>query len=236
MNSHASSSCLLSVIAIFVTVTAVSGALIVPPPAIIAGHNAISLVHKQVVVSESPSRITDPIAVIKTTPKAITDGDSELTTHCCYPDETFTDQTTSSLCEICNRMCHPGAMDARHNSNQSRTMCRCYSVEPCLHISFVIDKTVSNHANAPVLYGTFTLSKYYQHTFRVLTIISCFSAVMNSLIYFFLNSIEHSRYVENFSIGIASSTYIAFLSEKTRKPTPADFKSSSPSMSIYILL
>lgn len=231
MNSHASSSCLLSVIAIFVTV---SGVHIVPPPAIIAGHNAISLVHKKVVVAGS--RITDPIAVIKTTPKAITDGDSELITHCCYPNETFTNQTNSSLCEICNHICHPGAMDARHNSHQSRTMCRCYAVEPCLHISFVIDKTVSSHANAPVLYGTFTLSKCYQHTFRILTIISCVSAMMNAFVYYFLNSLEHSLYVENFSMGIASSTYNAFLSEKTRKPTPADFKSSSPSMSKYILL
>lgn len=230
MNSHVSSSCLLFVVAIFVTVTAVSGAQIVPPPAIIAGHNAISLVHKKVVGADS--RITDPISVIKTTPKMIIDGDSKLLTHCCYPDETFTDQNTSLLCEMCNRMCHPGAMDARHNSHQSRTICRCYAAEPCLHTSFVIDKPDSNHANVPVLYGMFTVSKWYQLTFRVLTIISCFSAAMNAFVYFFLNSNEHSRYVESFSIGIASSTYAAFLSEKNRRPTPADFKSSS--MYIYI--
>lgn len=57
MNSHISSSCLLAVIAIFMTTTAVMSH-IVSPPAKIAGHNSISSIAlKKDVVAES--KITD---------------------------------------------------------------------------------------------------------------------------------------------------------------------------------
>jgi len=240
MNSHESSSCLLAVTTIFVTVTAARGFHIVSPPAKIAGHDSRS----SVVGAES--RITYPITVVKTPPNTITANDSDLI-QCCdhWWNGTFTNQRAPTLCKHCNEMCRLGAMDARHNDHLLRTVCRCHAVASCLHVSFAMNKTLygganlapkndGNHDNVPVAYGTLTKSAWYRLTFVVLTFLSSFMMITTAFIYYLLKSRKHSRYVENLTISIASSSYIALIDEKIRHSTVADFKSTG--MSVYILL
>lgn len=223
MNSHSSSSCLLTVIAIFVTVTAVCGAPFVPPPAKFAGHYANSSIIQEVV--GSGSKITDREALIKTLPTVIT-HDVDTLIQCCDSPSTVTDQPSNSYCRLCNTMCHIGFMDARHSNHQLRTMCRCHAVSPCLHISFVINKAlygvpnnVGNHDNVSVEYRTFITSVQYQITLLGLPIMSWYCMWLTVFVYFYKEGHMHIRYVQNFTVSIASFTYITLIVEYIRQPT-----------------
>jgi len=235
MNSHSSSSCLMTMIAIFVTVTAVCGAPFVSPPAKFAGHNANSSIIKEVVGSRS--KITDRVALIKTLP-TITTHDVDTLFQCCDSPGTISDQPADSYCRLCNTMCYIGSMDARHGSHQLRTMCRCHIVAPCLHISFVITKSlygvpnnVGNHDNVSVEYRTFVTSAEYQITLLGLSIVSSFCMWLTAIVYIYREGHVHIRYVQNFTVSITSFTCITLIVEYIRQTTA--IKPSGMSVYVY---
>ncbi|XP_060870495.1 uncharacterized protein LOC132944939 [Metopolophium dirhodum] len=181
MNSHASLSCLLAVIANFIPEAAVSGARIVSRLVIMADRNSNLLIVLKKAVSAG-SKITDPItSVIKIPPIKITAGDSVMEIQCCEPNVIFTNEERHMFCQ---------SMD----DHMLRTVYRCHDVT-------LYDD--GNPENVTVVYWTLVKTAWYQLTFLALTILPFCLMVISALVYHLSESFEHSQCVENLTKSIA---------------------------------
>ncbi|XP_060855654.1 uncharacterized protein LOC132933376 [Metopolophium dirhodum] len=161
MNSRASLSCLLAVIANFIPEAALSGARIVSRLVIMADRNSNLLIVLKKAVSAG-SKITDPITfVIKIPPIKITAGDSVMEIQCCEPNVIFTNEERHMFCQ---------SMD----DHMLRTVYRCHDVT-------LYDD--GNPENVTVVYWTLVKTAWYQLTFLALTILPFCLMVISALVY-----------------------------------------------------